>query len=46
MFPNSRSLKELKLGFAGELTMSDSMEQLMDSLYNDKYENIYVVSFI
>lgn len=31
-----RSLKELQLGFAGELTMSDAMEGLMDSLYLDK----------
>jgi len=28
-----RSLKELTLGFAGELTMSDPMEDLMNSLY-------------
>jgi dynein heavy chain len=32
----SRSLLELNLGFAGELTMSDSMEQLMDALYMDR----------
>lgn len=31
-----RSLKELQLGFAGELTMSDAMESLMDDLYLDK----------
>lgn len=31
-----RSLKELQLGFAGELTMSDAMEGLMDALYLDK----------
>jgi dynein heavy chain len=31
-----RSLKELQLGFAGELTMSDAMESLMNSLYIDK----------
>jgi dynein heavy chain len=31
-----RSLQELQLGFAGELTMSDSMEGLMDALYLDK----------
>ncbi|CAM9682439.1 unnamed protein product, partial [Phaeothamnion confervicola] len=31
-----RSLKELQLGFAGELTMSDAMEKLMDALYLDK----------
>ncbi|CAM9107555.1 unnamed protein product [Discosporangium mesarthrocarpum] len=31
-----RSLKELQLGFAGELTMSDAMEGLMSSLYLDK----------
>lgn len=31
-----RSLKELQLGFAGELTMSDAMESLMDALYLDK----------
>lgn len=30
-----RSIKELQLGFAGELTMSESMEDLMMSLYND-----------
>ena len=31
-----RSLKELALGFAGELTMSDAMETLSDSLYLDR----------
>eukprot|EP00592_Proboscia_alata_P015189 CAMPEP_0194394788 /NCGR_PEP_ID=MMETSP0174-20130528/124051_1 /TAXON_ID=216777 /ORGANISM="Proboscia alata, Strain PI-D3" /LENGTH=2316 /DNA_ID=CAMNT_0039190629 /DNA_START=658 /DNA_END=7604 /DNA_ORIENTATION=+ len=31
-----RSIKELQLGFAGELTMSDSMESLMTSLFLDK----------
>eukprot|EP00611_Tribonema_gayanum_P021674 TRINITY_DN4214_c0_g1_i1.p1 TRINITY_DN4214_c0_g1~~TRINITY_DN4214_c0_g1_i1.p1 ORF type:complete len:1693 (-),score=702.71 TRINITY_DN4214_c0_g1_i1:70-5124(-) len=31
-----RSLKELQQGFAGELTMSDAMERLMDALYLDK----------
>lgn len=31
-----RSIKELQLGFAGELTMSDSMESLMTSLYMDR----------
>ena len=31
-----RSIKELLLGFAGELTMSDAMESLMTSLYMDK----------
>ena len=31
-----RSLKELQLGFAGELTMSDAMENLQDSLYLDR----------
>jgi dynein heavy chain len=31
-----RSIKELQLGFAGELTMSEPMEALMDSLYMDK----------
>ena len=31
-----RSIKELQLGFAGELTMSDSMEGLMMSLYRDE----------
>jgi len=31
-----RSIKELKLGFAGELTMSDNMENLMASFYLDK----------
>jgi dynein heavy chain len=30
-----RSIKELQLGFAGELTMSEPMELLMDSLYLD-----------
>uniref|UniRef100_A0A7S1FPR5 Dynein heavy chain C-terminal domain-containing protein n=1 Tax=Corethron hystrix TaxID=216773 RepID=A0A7S1FPR5_9STRA len=30
-----RSIKELQLGFAGELTMSDAMEGLMMSLYNN-----------
>jgi len=30
-----RSIKELQLGFAGELTMSEKMESLMDSLYMD-----------
>jgi len=29
----SRSLKELNMGFAGELTMSDSMEMLQDDLF-------------
>jgi dynein heavy chain len=31
-----RSLKELALGFAGELTMSDAMENLQDSLFLDR----------
>jgi dynein heavy chain len=31
-----RSLKELQLGFAGELTMSDAMETLKVSLFMDK----------
>ena len=31
-----RSIKELQLGFAGELTMSDGMENLMKSLYMDR----------
>lgn len=31
-----RSIKELQLGFAGELTMSDAMESLMMSLYMDR----------
>uniref|UniRef100_A0A0G4GMS7 Dynein-1, subspecies f n=1 Tax=Chromera velia CCMP2878 TaxID=1169474 RepID=A0A0G4GMS7_9ALVE len=31
-----RSLFELELGFKGELTMSDQMEQLIDSLFYDK----------
>merc|ERR1719453_192109 len=31
-----RSLKELTLGFAGELTMSDSMETLQDCLFLDR----------
>lgn len=31
-----RSLIELTMGFAGELTMSDAMESLMDSLYMGK----------
>lgn len=31
-----RSIKELQLGFAGELTMSDAMESLMASLYMGK----------
>lgn len=35
-----RSLKELQLGFAGELTMSDAMEGLMDALYLDKARNV------
>ena len=30
-----RSLNELKLGFAGELTMSDAMEALLNALYMD-----------
>lgn len=40
-----RSLKELQLGFAGELTMSDAMEGLMDALYLDKVTglSLYVV---
>lgn len=31
-----RSIEELQLGFAGELTMSDAMENLMTSLYMDR----------
>merc|ERR1712194_41598 len=31
-----RSIKELQLGFAGELTMSEAMEDLMTSLYMDR----------
>jgi len=31
-----RSLKELQLGFAGELTMSDAMEALQDALFLDR----------
>ena len=31
-----RSIKELQLGFAGELTMSESMEELTTCLYLDK----------
>ena len=31
-----RSLNELKLGFAGELTMSDAMDALKNSLYLDR----------
>ena len=31
-----RSLKELMLGFAGELTMSDGMEALQDALFLDR----------
>ena len=31
-----RSLNELSLGFAGELTMSEPMDQLMQSLYLDR----------
>ena len=31
-----RSIKELQLGFSGELTMSDSMENLMSSFYLDR----------
>jgi len=31
-----RSIKELKLGFAGELTMSDAMEDLTSSLFLDR----------
>lgn len=31
-----RSIKELQLGFAGELTMSDAMENLMDSFVMDR----------
>ena len=32
----NRSLSELNLGFAGELTMSDAMESLMNSLFLDR----------
>jgi len=32
----ARSLHELSLGFAGELTMSESMEGLQDSLFSDR----------
>lgn len=38
-----RSLKELQLGFAGELTMSDAMEGLMDALYLDKVRMVSVL---
>jgi len=31
-----RSIRELQLGFAGELTMSEPMEQLMACLYRDR----------
>lgn len=31
-----RSLNELQLGFAGELTMSDAMEQVQESLFLDR----------
>ena len=31
-----RSLKELQLGFAGELTMSDAMDTLKSSLFLDR----------
>lgn len=37
-----RSLKELQLGFAGELTMSDAMEGLMDALFMDKARYLIV----
>jgi dynein heavy chain len=36
LFEINRSVKELQLAFAGELTMSDAMENLMMSLYMDK----------
>lgn len=39
-----RSLKELQLGFAGELTMSDAMEGLMDALYLDKVRGVVMYS--
>eukprot|EP00903_Cladosiphon_okamuranus_P006208 g6103.t2 len=39
-----RSLKELQLGFAGELTMSDAMEGLMDALYLDKIPKVTWIS--
>lgn len=31
-----RSLNELSLGFQGELTMSDAMDSLVESLYLDR----------
>lgn len=37
-----RSLHELELGYRGELTMSDSMEELATSLFLDKV----LISFI
>ena len=36
-----RSIKELQLGFAGELTMSDAMESLMTSFFMDNIPPIW-----
>ena len=37
-----KSIKELQLGLSGELTMSDSMESLMSSLFLDKVPNSWL----
>ena len=37
-----RSIKELQLGFAGELTMSDSMESMMNSLFLDRLPGTWI----
>jgi dynein heavy chain, axonemal len=37
-----RSLKELTLGFAGELTMSDAMDALKNALYMDRIPDTWV----
>ncbi len=36
VFEMNRSLNELQLGFKGELTMSEQMEQLANSLFLEK----------
>jgi dynein heavy chain len=35
------TLKELEKGFAGELTVSDAMEELQDALYNDRVPDVW-----
>jgi len=39
IFEIVNSLKEIELSFKGELTMTEKMEQLMESIYFDKRKN-------